>query len=65
MKENFQRIMRSLSLFFTLAMISPALAQEAVKMPRLAILTSGGPERDAARYAGVRQALRERGYTEA
>lgn len=41
-----------------------AQAQQAGKIPRLAILTSGGPERDAARYAGVRKALRERGYIE-
>ena len=39
-------------------------AQPAAKIPRLAILTTGGPARDSARYAGVHQALREKGYIE-
>src|SRR5262245_23414864 len=39
-------------------------AQQTAKIPRLAILTTGGPARDSARYAGVHQALREKGYIE-
>jgi len=39
-----------------------ARAQQPKKVPRLAILTSGGPVRDSDRYEGVRLALRERGY---
>src|SRR5262245_16580148 len=39
-------------------------AQQTAKIPRLGILTTGGPARDSVRYAGVHQALREKGYIE-
>src|SRR5262245_40081164 len=41
-----------------------AEAQQPAKIPRLAILTTGGPARDSARFAWELQALREKGYIE-
>jgi putative ABC transport system substrate-binding protein len=49
---------------FVLGDVVAEAQQAAKKIPRLAILTSGGPTRDADRYEGVRRALRERGYVE-
>jgi len=60
---NRRTAIRRLATFF-LTTASLAHAQQTKKIPRIAILTSGGPTRDSARYEGIRLALRERGYIE-
>ena len=46
------------------ALCSSAVAQQPKKVPRIGYLLSGDPTTESTRFAGIRLALRERGYIE-